>query len=40
MEIGKLLERGAWLLAGAIVFPAFLVTAILYPIWEDWGKNL
>lgn len=35
-----MLERFLWLLTGVIVFPAFIITAVFYPMWEDWRKNL
>ncbi|PIR38291.1 MAG: hypothetical protein COV34_01630 [Candidatus Zambryskibacteria bacterium CG10_big_fil_rev_8_21_14_0_10_42_12] len=40
MDVGKVLQRFAWLLVGIIVFPAFLIAAVIYPIWEEWGKSL
>jgi len=40
MDVGKIVSALFWLLLGAIIFPAFLITALFYPIWEEWGKGL
>ena len=36
----KALKFILWLLCGILILPCVFVAGVLFPAWEDWGKEL